>query len=348
MHFITSIMKPKVTIKNIAKDLGVSVSTVSKALSDSPEISDVTKIRIQEYAKLQNYKPNTMAKNLKNQRTNTLGVIIPNILNPFFAKVFSGIEQAANEKGYNVVTYISNESLQKETQALDLLSNGTVDGFILSIAEETQKTGDYTHFINLLKEGTPIVMFDRVTEEVPCDKVIVDDYESAIHATLHLINTDCKKIALLSSIDNLSVGKLRADGYFEALKQKNIEVNDTIIIRTEQTDSFDEQLDQLFENEKFDGIFAVDEHAAVMAMKKALKKKISIPEDLSLIGFADGVWSRRLTPSLSTVSQHGPEIGKVAANMLINRIEMKVEDGPKNYKTEVIKTELRYRESTRK
>jgi LacI family transcriptional regulator len=348
MHLTNAIMKPKVTIKNIAKDLGVSVSTVSKALSDSPEISDATKIRIQEYAKLQNYKPNTMAKNLKNQRTNTLGVIIPNILNPFFAKVFSGIEQAANEKGYNVVTYISNESMKKEMQDLDLLSNGTVDGFILSIAEETQTLGDYTHFKNLLKEGTPIVMFDRVTDEVPCDKVIVDDYDSAIHATKHLIKTNCKKIALLSSIDNLSVGKLRADGYFKALEDEKIERNNSIIIQTDNIEDFDAALDQLFEKEKFDGVFAIDEHAAVMAMKKALKKKINIPEDLSIIGFADGVWSRRLTPSLSTVSQHGPEIGKVAANMLINRIEAKVVDGPKNYKTEIIKTELRYRESTRK
>jgi LacI family transcriptional regulator len=341
-------MKPKVTIKNIAKDLGVSVSTVSKALSDSPEISDATKIRIQEYAKLQNYKPNTMAKNLKNQRTNTLGVIIPNILNPFFAKVFSGIEQTANEKGYNVVTYISNESMKKEMQALDLLSNGTVDGFILSIAEETQTSGNYEHFKTLLKEGTPIVMFDRVTDEVPCDKVIVDDYESSVHATKHLIKTNCKRIVLLSSIDNLSVGKLRANGYFQALEEEKIERNNSIIIQTDNIEIFDAALDQLFESEKFDGIFAVDEHAAVMAMKKALKKKINIPDDLSLIGFADGVWSRRLTPSLSTVSQHGPEIGKVAANMLINRIEAKFEDGPKNYKTEVIKTELRYRESTRK
>jgi LacI family transcriptional regulator len=131
-------MKPKATLKQISKDLGISVSTVSKALSDSHEISEPTKIRVQEYAKLQNYKPNTMAKNLKNQRTNTIGVIIPNILNPFFAKVFSGIEKEANAKGYNVITYISNESHNKEKQAMDLLSNGTVDGFILSVAEESQ------------------------------------------------------------------------------------------------------------------------------------------------------------------------------------------------------------------
>ena len=341
-------MKPKITIKRIAKDLGVSVSTVSKALSDSPEISGPTKIRIQEYAKLQNYRPNSMAKNLKNQRTNTIGVIIPNILNPFFAKVFSGIEQTANRLGYNVITYISNESLSKEQLALNLLSNGTVDGFIVSIAEETQSSNVYSHFTDLLKEGTPIVMFDRVTREVQCDKVVVDDFESAVFATEHLIQTGCKKIALFSAIDNLSVGKLRVEGYYAALKKHGIEVHEELILQYQNEEDIDLPMQLLFEKTKFDAVFAVDEHASVMAMKIALNKGMKIPEDLSVIGFADGVWSRRLTPSLSTVSQHGPQIGSVAAQMLIERIEAKEVDGPKNYKTEVIKTELRYRDSTRK
>ena len=143
-------MKSKATLKQIAKELGVSVSTVSKALSDSSEISESTKTKIKEFAALKNYKPNSIAKNLKNQRTNTIGVIIPNILNPFFAKVFSGIEKEANDNGYNVITYISNESFQKEQQAIDILSNGTVDGFILSVAEESQKLKEYKHFKNLL------------------------------------------------------------------------------------------------------------------------------------------------------------------------------------------------------
>lgn len=341
-------MKPKITIKRIANDLNVSVSTVSKALSDSPEISEPTKIRIQEYAKLQNYRPNSMAKNLKNQRTNTIGVIIPNILNPFFAKVFSGIEQTANKRGYNVITYISNESLPKEQLALNLLSNGTVDGFIVSIAEETQRENSYEHFTSLLKEGTPIVMFDRVTKEVQCDKVVVDDFESAVFATEHLIQTGCKRIALFSAIDNLSVGKLRVDGYFAALEKHGIEVNEDLILKFQNEEDIDAPMQALFDKEQFDAVFAVDEHASVMAMKIALKKGIKIPDDLSIIGFADGVWSRRMTPSLSTVSQHGPQIGSVAANMLIERIEAKEVDGPKNYKTDIIKTELRYRESTRK
>ncbi|HLA56163.1 MAG TPA: LacI family DNA-binding transcriptional regulator [Flavobacterium sp.] len=339
-------MKEKATLKQIASELNVSVSTVSKALNGSPEISEPTKIKIREYAKLRNYKPNVTGLNLKNRKTKTIGVIIPNILNPFFAKVFSGIEKAAEQKGYNVLTCISNESLEKEIHTLEMLSNGTIDGFILSISEEAQKKGEFNHIKRIINEGTPVVMFDRVAEEVDCDKVIVDDFESAVNATQHLISTGCRNIALLSSIDNLSVGKLRAKGYFEALERNNIKVNDNLIILTDSADDFDVKLEKLFASNKIDGVFAVDEHAAVSAHKSGIKKGYEIPSALSLIGFADGVWSRRLTPSLSTISQHGPEIGEAAAKLLIEELESN-EEFHKS-KTIVIKTELRQRESTRK
>lgn len=339
-------MKPKITLKQIAKDLGLSVSTVSKALSDSHEIGTVTKNRVQEYAKLQNYKPNTMAKNLKNQRTNTIGVIIPNILNPFFAKVFSGIEKAANAKGYNVITYISNESHAKEKQAMDLLSNGAVDGFILSVAEESQTKNVSSHFKEILREGMPIVMFDRTMEDISCDKVIVDDFESSVEAVKHLIKLGCKKIALLSCIDNLSVGKHRALGYERALQDHNRNVEDFLVIKTDSEEDFDARLKKMLATGEVDGILALDEHSSTMAMKLAIQKGIKIPEQLCVIGFADGVWSRRLTPSLSTISQHGPEIGAEAAKLLMEKLERKVDIH--SYKTIVVKTELRQRDSTRK
>jgi LacI family transcriptional regulator len=341
-------MKSKATLKQIAKELGVSVSTVSKALSNSPEISEPTKIKVQEFAKLKNYKPNHMAVNLKSKRSKTIGVIIPNILNPFFAKVFSGIEKAANDKGYNVITCISNESLEKEIHTMDMLSNGTIDGFILSISEETQKEQDFKHLKEAIAEDLPIVMFDRVSDDVNCDKVIVDDFDSSVAGTNHLIKLQCKNIALVSSIDNLSVGKLRAEGYLKALADSGYTINEDIIIRTETPEEFDEKLKTLFDTKNVDGIFALDEHASVMAMKAALKRGIKIPEELSIIGFADGVWSRRLTPSLSTISQHGPEIGEAAATMLIERLEAKPDDEAPEYETRIIKTELRQRESTRK
>lgn len=339
-------MKSKATLKQIAKELGVSVSTVSKALNDSPEISDQTKQRVQEYAKLKNYKPNVIGLNLKNRSTKTIGVIIPNILNSFFAKVFSGIEKVADENGYKVITCISNESLEKEINALEMLSNGSIDGFILSISEEAQKLQQFGHFKSIINEGTPIVMFDRIADEVTCDKVIVDDEDAAINATEHLIQSGCRRIALLSSIDNLSVGKLRAKGFYEAFATKKLKVDDDLVLVTDNEEDFDTKITKLFKKNKIDGIFALNEHASITALKLAIQNGYKIPEELSMIGFADGVWSRRLTPTLSTISQHGPEVGEVAATLLIERLENKGEAQP--YKTAVVKTELRKRESTKK
>jgi LacI family transcriptional regulator len=339
-------MKSKATLKQIAKELGVSISTVSKALNGSPEISEPTKQRVQEYAKLKNYKPNVIGLSLKNRKTKTIGVIIPNILNSFFAKVFSGIEKVADEKGYKVITCISNESLEKEINALEMLSNGTIDGFILSISEESQKLQKFGHFTSIINEGTPIVMFDRISDEVNCDKVVVDDFDSAFDATQHLIKTGAKKIALFSTIDNLSVGKLRVKGYLKALQDNKISFDNALTILTDNEKEFDAKAANFFNNNKVDAVFALDEHASVSAMKLGIKKGLKIPEELSIIGFADGVWSRRMTPSLSTVSQHGPEIGEVAVKMLIDKLESKDEEY--SFKTTVIKTELRQRESTKK
>ena len=340
-------MKSKATLKQIAKDLGVSVSTVSKALNDSPEISEPTKIKIQEFAKLKNYKPNITALNLKNRSTKTIGVILPNILNSFFAKVFSGIEKFAEQKGYHLITCISNESIDKENHALQMLSNGTIDGFILSISEEAQKLQQFSHFEDVIKDGTPIVMFDRVADSVNCDKVIVDDFESAINATDHLLSIGCKKIALFSAINNLSVGKLRARGFYEAISKNKGTADEDLIILEESESEFNDNVIRFFESKpQIDGIFALDEHTATTAIKLGLEYGYKIPTDLSIIGFADGVWSRRMSPSLSTVSQHGPEIGMAAAALLISKLEN--QNNEYSFTTKIIKTELRHRESSRK
>ena len=341
-------MKSKATLKELAKELGVSTSTVSKALSDSPEISEVTKRKIKEFAQLRNYKPNSVAKNLKNKRTHTIGVILPNILNPFFAKVFSGIEKYANKRGYNLITCISNESLTKEKQMLEMLDNGAIDGFVLALAKETQKENNLEHLKQVIKGGTPIVLFDRIANELKCDKVIVDDYESGFHATQYLIDTGCKRIAIVSTIENSSVGDLRAKGYFEALAKNRRDSDSDLILLAQEEKEFDSKIEALLD-EKPDGIFALNEHVSVATMKLALKKGFRIPDDLSIIGFADGLWSRRMTPSLSTVSQHAPEIGQKAAELLIDRIEQEIDSEELIvYKTEIIKTELRKRDSVRK
>ena len=339
-------MKSKATLKQIAKELGVSVSTVSKALNGSPEISEPTKQRVQEYAKLKNYKPNVIGLNLKNRTTKTIGVIIPDILNSFFAKVFKGIEKVADERGYKLITCISNETLQKEINALDMLSNGTIDGFILAIADETQKTQNFEHIKEIINEGIPIVLFDRITDEINCDKVIVDDFESAVNATEYLIKMGCRKIALLSAINNLSVGKLRTEGFYKAIENHKQIVDTNLVIMTNTNEEFDDKFEGFFNKNKPDAIFALDEHTSVTAMKLGIQFGYKIPNELQIIGFADGLWSRRMTPSMSTVSQHAPEIGEVAANLLIDRLDNKDEKKP--FVTKIINTELRKRDSTKK
>lgn len=339
-------MKVKATLKQIAKDLHVSVSTVSKALNDSAEISEQTKKKIQEYAKLKNYKPNVIGLNLKNRKTKTIGVVIPNILNPFFAKVFAGIEKVCDEKGYNVLTCISNESIEKETHVLDILSNGTIDGFILAMSEQAQKEGEYGHFKQIIAEGTPIVMFDRFTEEIECDKVIVDDFDAAMNAVNHFVKTGCQKIALVTAESNLSVMKTRAEGYHQAMEKAGLQSSAELEILCDSEEEFDQRIGALLDDVRPDAIFALDEHASVTTMKQALKRGFRIPEELSIIGFADGLWSRRMTPSLATISQHGPQIGEAATRLLIERLESTEEYLP--YRTEVISTELRKRDSVKK
>ena len=211
-------MQKKITLKLLADELGLSISTVSKALKDSYEINEKTIARVKALAKKYNYRPNRMALSLKSSKTKTIGVIIPNILNYFFSKVLLGLEEEANKHGYHIIICLSNNQYQKESESLQLLSDGSVDGFILSIAKETQLKKHNSHFKDIIKQGYPIVMFDRVSDKIECDKVIINDFDAAYDATSYLLNQGRKKIALLSTINDLNIGKLRRDGYRKALK----------------------------------------------------------------------------------------------------------------------------------
>ena len=202
-------MKPKLTLKQIARELDVSISTVSKALKDSPEIGEDTKQKIKAFAKLYNYKPNNIALSLKNRKTKTIGIIIPEIVHHFFTTVISGVEEVANEMGYNVIVCLSNNSFDREVINLEMLANGSTDGFILSLAKETMQKQDYHHLIEVINQGMPVVLFDRVVEEIHCDKVIIDDVLGAKKAVEHLIQKHRKKIGIISTVDYVSVGKLR-------------------------------------------------------------------------------------------------------------------------------------------
>ncbi|RED50557.1 LacI family DNA-binding transcriptional regulator [Seonamhaeicola aphaedonensis] len=338
-------MKKRITLKHIANQFDVSIATVSKALSDSYEISAKTKEKIQQYAKEHHYKPNSVALSLLNKKTKTIGVIIPNIMNNFFAKVFVGIEEKATEKGYSLISCISNESYEKEVKTMELLKNGTLDGFILSLAEETQEKEQYQHLKNTINEGVPMVLFDRVTDEIACDKVIVDDFEGARNATNHLIKTGCKRIALISVIDNLSVGKLRAKGYEKALTDNNITIDPKLIVKIGKREDFETAMKIVLADKSIDGLLCLEESSAVQSLEIVKRMGYHMPNEMSIICFTNGKLPQYVTPRITTISQHGKYIGEMAAKILIDRLEGEI-DAP--FQTKVIKTSLIERESTKR
>lgn len=338
-------MRKKVTLKQIAKELDVSISTVSKSLKNSLEISEDTRQKVQAFAKLYNYKPNNIALSLKNKKTKTICIIIPEIIHHFFATVISGVENVANENGYNVLVCLSDESFDKEVINMEMLANGSIDGFIMSLSKETQQKKDFHHIVEVINQGMPVVMFDRVTNDILCDKVIIDDNLAAFDATQFLIDKGFKKIALITTVDYVSVGKLRTEGYIKALKSNDLKVDESLILKIEDTENFEDAIETLLLNNGLEAVFAVNELFAVTAIKLARKHNIRVPEELSIIGFTDGIISKYSTPSISTVSQNGIKMGGKAAKMLIERLESE-EEGEEQYKTEVIETELVEREST--
>ncbi|MDV7188558.1 LacI family DNA-binding transcriptional regulator [Lutibacter sp. TH_r2] len=337
-------MRPKITLKTIAKEFEVSISTVSKALKNSNEIGEELREKIKAFADYYNYKPNSLALQLRNQKTSVIGVVIPEIVHHFFSTVIDGIEVRANEKGYNVMVCLSNESYEKEVTNLSLLTNGSVDGLIVSVARETQKKGDYNHFKALTKDGFPLVLFDRGTDSLECDQVIIDDIAGAYKAAKHLIEIGRRKIALLTTEDFISVGALRKIGFRKAMQDCGIDVNEDLVFKINDSKDLYEQIEQIFQqDEKPDAILAVNEIYAAIAMKIAQEHGYVLPDDIAVIGFTSGLISEFTTPSLTSVEQHGFLMGQQAAELLINRIEHKA---PSKYIKEVISPTLKIREST--
>jgi LacI family transcriptional regulator len=308
-----------VNIKQLAKALNLSTSTVSRAFRDSNDISKETKDRILSKAKEFNYQPNHYASNLREQRSKTIAVIVPELANNFFSQAIRGIEQVARAKGYHILIYATDDDYEKEVSFIRHLHNGRADGIIMSVSGEAN---DHNYLNELSQKRLPLVFFDRVYEDIVTPRVITNDYDSSFSATEHLIKQGCKKIAYLVINKNLSIGKFRMQGYIDALKKHQIPYNDQLVV--DCTNSYSKNnaiLKRMLQELKPDGVFTSVERLAFATYYACYDLKISVPEQLKVIGFSSLEIAPLLNPSLTTVTQPATQIGTEAVNLLFRMLE---------------------------
>ncbi len=331
-----------VTIKDIAKILGISPSTVSRALKDHPDISKATIDQVKELAAELKYRPNPIALSLKSRKSNVIGVVIPEIVHYFFSSVISGIEKVANEHGYSVMVSQSAESFEKEVEVCNTFSNSIIDGILISVSKETES---YEHLQMLNDEGIPVVFFDRMLEEFDSDRVLINDYEGAFKATEYLIVEGRRRIVHFEGPKGRSISKNRLKGYLEAHRKNGVVLDESLVI---PCDTFENALIEtqriIDEGVKFDAIFTVNDFTAAGVIKTLNRNGISVPDDVSVIGFGNDYIADMIEPTLTTVSQPGFTMGEKAMQMLISRINSD-ENSP--IKTEVLPTRLMIRNSTK-
>lgn len=334
--------KPQITIKDIARALNISPSTVSRALKNHPDISQDTKNAVNKYAKDFNYKPNTLALSLRMSKNNTIGVIVPEIIHYFFSSILSGIEQIANQEGYNVIICQSSENYEKEVRNAEALIATRVSGVLACLSKHTT---NYDHFQEIIDSDIPLVFFDRICIGINTDRVVVDDYVGAFAAVEYLIQTGCKRIAFYSSPLHLEISKNRKNGYLDALRKYGLTVDDSLIrvcdTREEAIIITPEILDR---PNRPDGFFAINDHCAAGILYAVKLAKLRVPQDIAIMGFSDGELAKACDPMLSTVEQHGYEMGLNAASLLLDKING-VTHG--QYTNKIVKTNLIIRGTTR-
>ncbi len=308
------------SLKELAKLLGVSISTVSKALNDADDISESTKIRVRELAEAMNYQPNKMGAGLRNKKSKTIGVIIPDILNSFFAEVLFGIEKQCSKKGYDTLVCISNEMTKKEAEKVRLLKSGSVDGFLISLAAQTLKTGDITHIINNI-DPQKLVLFDRLSDQINCDKVGVDDQKITYQVTKQLIEKGNKKIAFLSSIDNLTLGKERKRGYLKAMTEFSINKGKPLELSMESRGAMHKRLVDWIHKNPVDAVIAADNSSGIMFQNCLLTQNVRKAKKVTVIGFSNDKNALLTFPKMNYIDQNASMIGEKAAELLIKRLE---------------------------
>lgn len=315
----------KTTIHDIAQELGITASTVSRALKDHPRISDSTKEAVIEMADQLNYQPNNIAAALRKGKSNIIGVIIPMADRDFFASVIRGVEEVVNQAGYRVIISQSNDSPEKEKSNITALLESQVDGILASYAKETT---EFSHYEEIIKRDVPLILFDRLhetLESMEVGSVVINDYLGAYKATEHLIEQGYKRIAHFSGHQHISIYKERRRGYEEALKRHDIPVDESMIIESNlKLDAGRELGKQLLSwNELPDAIFSASDYGAVGAMEVLKNNGIRIPDDIALVGFSNESFTSFVEPALTTVDQHGEKMGQIAARLFLDHANNK-------------------------
>ena len=339
-------MSGSVTIIDLARELKISPSTVSRALRDHPAIKDQTKVLVQELAKKLGYQPNALALSLLYRKTNNIGIIVPEITSYFFSSIICGIQDVLDPEGQHAVISQSNESYETEKKGIDTLLSSRVDGFLIS---STFDTTDYSHFEKLRQNNIPLVVFDRDCEGLLADKVLVDDYDGACQAVEHLISMGCKRIAHIAGPKNLSIAEHRKNGYIDTLKKHNIAVDEDLIVQSQffqMEDGIEPAKRLLSLKEKPDAIFAVNDGIAIGTLSVLRENGIKVPEEIAVIGFDNDPFSSFSYPSLSTIDQPTYEMGMLAARILLKAISSPEEE--REFRHEVLKPELVVRDSSRR
>ncbi|WP_449436056.1 LacI family DNA-binding transcriptional regulator [Pedobacter steynii] len=333
-------MKETVTVKTLARELNISIATVSKALNDSYEISLETKQKVWDLAKKLKYERNPSASNLRSHKTKTIAVIIPEIANNFFSLAINGIEEIARKRDYHVLIYQTHENSEIEIAFTDSLLSGRVDGILISVSSNTNNN---EHFKELVKR-IPVVFFDRVFEDIDAVKITTDDYESAYNATCHLVECGCKKIAYLFALNNLVTGKNRFAGYKKALEKYNMVCTEEMIVNYDKDSNKNyENIKTLMLTQKPDAIISSIEDLALPCYYVARELNLNIPKDLKIISFSNLNTAPLLSPSLTTIEQPAFEIGKEAAGILFKILDKKHFEPNENH---ILKSSLIKREST--
>lgn len=335
--------KGPLTIKDIARELNISPSTVSRALKDNPDISSETRRLVQEYAKKHKYKPNALALSLRTQHNNIIGVMVPELANHFFSGVLSGMETVAEEKDYHVIVCQSLEDYHKEIRNVQTLIKARVCGVLIS---QSKTTTQYGHFQELIDNDIPVIFFDRICTGIDTDKVVVDDYSGTFTAVEYMIKTGCKRIAFFSAPAHLEISKNRKNGYLDALRKYHLSVDENLIrIADTKSLGYERAMEILQEPNRPDAFMAMNDYTASGILVAAKQLGLKVPEEISIFGFSNSNISQDTDPMLTTMDQHPQTVGEEAMRLILEKVENPEHISRKN---KIIKTSLIARQTTRK